>query len=744
MKTECINDKWCFYKNVKEDDKLCNLQCIELSLPHTWNNLDGQDGGGNYFRGKCCYVKQLVIDKKQDKDYYLEFQGSNSITKVYINDCYVGEHLGGFSKFRFDITNLVFDGNNMLKVFVDNTANDYTYPQMADFTFFGGIYRSVFLHEVNKTRFDMDYFASDGILVTPKLDGYEKAIVNIKAFVKNPLQGQLLNLQIKLNDTVVAKTSLDIMDTQTNIEIENPVLWNGVYNPVLYNLTAIIEQNGEILDERKVNFGIRNFKVDENGFYLNGKKYLLKGVSRHQDRQDKGWAIGVEEQDEDMRLILEVGATAVRLAHYQHNEYFYDLCDKSGLIVWAEIPYISNHLVDAKENAYMQMQELIAQNYNHPSIMFWGVSNEITIGGESEDLIDFHHQLNDLCHTLDKTRLTTIANVTMLNTNSRLTNITDIMAYNHYFGWYIGSVEDNAKWLDDFRQKYPTKPIAISEYGAEAVIKLHSSQPKKGDYSEEYQALYHEKILEIFEKRDYLWATFVWNMFDFACDMRDEGGVKGRNNKGLVTFDRKTKKDSFYLYKAYWSSEPFVHIAGKRYKNRAISDILLKVYSNQQEITLFLNGEKIESKKGNKVFEFYVKLKKGENLLKVECNGIFDTATLNLVEEESDEYMLKDNKQTINWFEKDGKKVQFKFPDGRYCIKDKIGELLNNTKTCEILKNVTTALKKQTGFDFDLNGDMIKLLENMSIEQVVMLSGNKISPEQLYQINNELIMVEKQ
>ncbi|MEG0291024.1 MAG: glycoside hydrolase family 2 TIM barrel-domain containing protein, partial [Erysipelotrichaceae bacterium] len=456
----------------------------------------------------------------------------------------------------------------------------------------------------------------------------------------------------------------------------------------------------------EVKFGISEYHVDANqGFYLNGKAYHLHGVSRHQCREDMGWAITPKQHEEDLQLIKDVGANTIRLAHYQHDQYFYDICDRDGLVLWAEIPFISVFMPskEAYDNTISQMTELVVENYNHASIFFWGISNEITIGGENEELLKNLIDLKELTNKLDPSRLTTIAHMSMVKMDSKQHHITDIIAYNHYFGWYNGEVDQNGPWMDKFHEVNPDVAVGLSEYGCEAILKWHTDNPKRKDYTEEYQTYYHEKMLEQFSTRPYIWGTYVWNMFDFAADNRDEGGVQGRNNKGLVTFDRRTKKDSYYIYKAYWTTEPFVHITGRRYKDRPQDTITVKVYSNQPEVTLVVNGEKHSTVKADKIFYFEnVKLKDGENQLKATSPGAFDdNVCLNKVDKPNENYVLIENEvvneDARNWF-KDlmPESETLSFKEGYFSIKDIVSELMGNPEAAIIIKeNVFDRLPQQ-------------------------------------------------
>ena len=389
-------------------------------------------------------------------------------------------------------------------------------------------------------------------------------------------------------------------DDDETIGIEKAHRWHGIVDPYLYTCEATLYVDDVAVDRVSCAFGVRSYRIDsQKGFLLNGKEYPLRGVCRHQDFKGIGNAITKEHHDLDMSLIREIGANTIRLAHYQHDQYFYDLCDKYGMVVWAEIPYISTHTEQGFENTVSQMKELITQNYNHPSIVVWGLSNEISMQGSSDDLLENHNILNDLCHEMDPTRLTTIAHVSFTPVDGPMHYITDTESYNHYFGWYGGKMEDNGPWLDNFHAKHPNIPLGVSEYGCEGIITYHGPEPKCKDYSEDYQALYHEHMAKVLDERPWIWSSHVWNMFDFGCAARDEGGVAGRNNKGLMTMDRLTKKDSYYIYKAYWNTAPMVHLCGKRYAQRAGEVREIKVYTNQPSVELYLNGKKVGETRKN-------------------------------------------------------------------------------------------------------------------------------------------------
>ncbi|MBR5459271.1 MAG: glycoside hydrolase family 2 protein [Clostridia bacterium] len=586
-----LNENWLFAKNTT--DALCR-EGEPVSLPHCWNAVDGQDGGNDYFRGPCLYTKTLKKSELPVSDeYYLEIRGANSSADVYVGDKRLAHHDGGYSTWRVNLTESLTDETE-LSIIVDNSPSDSVYPQMADFTFYGGLYRDVNLICVNKTHFDLDYYGGTGLKITPAVEG-KNASVEVEVYTTELSENQ------RLVYTIYDKEENELQKIESDsrlvtFEIENVHLWHGRRDPYLYCCEVEIVENGEVLDNVCNRFGCRSFKIDpNNGFILNGEEYALRGVSRHQDRWGVGNALLPEHHREDIELIMEVGATTIRLAHYQHDQYFYDLCDEKGLVIWAEIPYISKHMPAGRENTISQMTELITQNYNHPSIVVWGLSNEISIGGSDEDLLENHRILNDLVHEMDKTRLTTIAAVSMCKLDDPYLEIPDVVSYNHYFGWYGGDTSMNGPWFDKFHEVHPNIPIGCSEYGCEA-LNWHTSDPKQGDYTEEYQAYYHEELIRQLFSRKYIWATHVWNMFDFGADARCEGGENGQNHKGLVTMDRKYKKDAFYAYKAWLSDEPFVHIAGRRYVDRVEDVARVTVYSNLPEVELFANGNSLGKK----------------------------------------------------------------------------------------------------------------------------------------------------
>lgn len=594
----------------------------DIDLPHTWNGDDGQDGGNDYYRGTCKYIKNIQKPEiSEGGAVYLEFKGVNASAKVYVNGAIAGEHDGGYSTFRCNITPYL-QNDNQIVVEADNSVNDRVYPQRADFTFYGGIYRDVNLICVDKTHFDLDYYGCNPIKIDPSVkDG--NGSVQITAYANGGT--------VKISVYDAENNKIAQAENAAVTEIKNARLWNGVKDPYLYRAVAELYDGQTKVDEVSASFGFRTYLVDpKGGFFLNGKPYPLRGVCRHQDRPHIGNALTKAEHDEDMALIKEVGANTLRLAHYQHDDYFYELCDRAGLVVWAEIPYISRHMNGGDQNAKSQMTELILQQYNHASIVFWGISNEITMmKTDKKDMLKTHRELNELCHKLDPARLTTLACFAMCSFGNKSAHITDVVSWNLYLGWYVPGLFLNDVWLNLFHFFHPNRAIGYSEYGAESMPNLHAAKPKRFDNTEDYQAIYHEYMLEFFARHPYLWGTHLWNMFDFAADGRNQGGDPGMNHKGLVTFDRKTKKDAFYLYKAYWSEQPVLHLCGKRYKNRTGKKTNITVYSNVGQPEIYNNGAlvaKPEAKKGGKVYKCKIKLE-AINEITVKAGQLTDQAT---------------------------------------------------------------------------------------------------------------------
>ncbi len=632
-----LNKGWYFTDQKKERNP--------VSLPHTWNGKDGQDGGNDYWRGTNFYDVKFEKPEfdAESEVVYLQFHGVNASAKVILNGKTVCSHDGGYSTFRVDVTEVLADSNEMV-VEVDNSVNDKVYPQKADFTFYGGIYRDVELLVVSKAHFELDYAGGQGLKITPKVDGSD-AVIHVETW-QNTEEGIVKVTLCDADGNIVAEE----IGRDVELFVKDVHFWDGIRDPYLYSVRAELEVKGENVDEVTSACGVRTFRFDpKEGFFLNGRSYPLHGVSRHQDFKDIGNAITKEHHDRDMELIREVGANTIRLAHYQHDQYFYDLCDRYGMVVWAEIPYISEHLPNGRENTFSQMKELIVQNYNHPCIVTWGLSNEITISGaqHKKDMLDNHRKLNQFVKDMDPTRPTTLACFAMCPHWHPVAHISDIVAWNLYLGWYVPFFWLNDAWLLLWKLLYPKRCLGFSEYGAEGMPNLHSHKPKRGDNTEEYQAIYHEYMLKCFQKHPWMWGNYVWNMFDFAADARDQGGEAGMNHKGLVNFDRTVKKDSFYLYKAYWTNIPMLHLCGKRFEHRPGTTTDITVYSNLKEVALYNNGKLVARQTGDKVFKFKLSLE-AENHIEVKAGSLSDSAVIYQADKLKPEYIMTKG-DSSNW-----------------------------------------------------------------------------------------------
>ena len=742
-----INRKWAFSKEATAVPAQIDTRWNFVNLPHSWNAIDGQDGEGDFWRGTAYYAHELNKEDLPAADrYYIEINGANSSADLYVGGEKLAVHHGGYSTWRVDITEKITE-KTLIVLAVDNAANQTVYPQVADFTFYGGLYRDVNIICVSESHFDLEYYGGPGIKVTPVMDG-DNANVEVEVFVTNAKMGQSLRYMLKdAQGNIVA--SCASTETKANFVIENAHKWHGLKDPYLYSAAVELVEDGKVLDNVAARFGCRSFKIDpDNGFILNGEEYPLRGVSRHQDRWGIGNALLPEHHIEDMDLICEVGCSTIRLAHYQHDQFFYDLCDERGLVIWAEIPYISQHMPTARENTISQMKELIVQNYNHPSIVVWGLSNEISMKGDKDpDLLENHNILNDLCHEMDKTRLTTIAAVSPCPIDSPYIQIPDVVSYNHYFGWYGGETDMNGPWFDKFHKTHPNIPIGCSEYGCEA-LNWHTSDPRQGDYTEEYQACYHEELIKQLFTRKYMWATHVWNMFDFGADNRNEGGENGQNHKGLVTFDRKYKKDSFYAYKAWLSDEPFVHLCGKRYVDRVEDVTKVTVYSNQPSVELFANGVSLGVKEAADHFFYFDVPNSGTTHLVAVAGEMKDESVINKVEVFNEAYRLKEKTTILNWFD-------ITEPEGYLSLNDKISTIMSTLKGKMLFAGMMMKFmpkgdkgeKASVMGGFEMNESMMSMLGSFTILRLLGMAGGmlgiEMSKEELLDLNAKLNKIKR-
>ena len=580
-----------------------------VGLPHTWNNLDGEDGGANYRRGAGWYRRHVTLDPAiAHKQLYLQFDGASLMAEVWVNGRHVGVHKGGMSRFRFDVTGLLKAGfDNLIAVRVDNSAGLGFPPTSADFTFYGGLYRSVWLLATDPVQISTTDFASPGVYVTQRRVYPNAADLDVLAKVENhEIKAHAVSVRMSVIDaqggvvkTVAQNVQLaagERTDVRQTLSLANPHLWNGRADPYLYTFRVELLDGGSVRDSIDQPLGLRFFSVDPNkGFFLNGHYLDLHGVNRHQDRIDKGWAISADDEAEDFALIKELGATGIRISHYEQADTWYGRCDATGIVAWAEFPFVNLGL-DTPEflaNAEQQLTELIRQNFNHPAICFWGVGNE-TRGDPSYPIIA---DLAALARREDPSRLSTYAQ--NAKASDAKTFHTDVVAFNKYFGWYNGKTGDFATFVDETHAAYPDLRFGMSEFGAGASIFQHEDPPKqpatKGPFHpEEYQAQLHETTWLAMKTRPWIWGKFIWCMFDFGSDGRSEGDHPGINDKGLVTYDRKTRKDAFYWYKANWSEEPVVYITGRRMTDRKAGAMTIKVYSNAAQVSVSLNGKTLE------------------------------------------------------------------------------------------------------------------------------------------------------
>ena len=619
-------------------------QWTQVVLPHTWNRV-GNAGSErsaltNTVQGVGWYrLRFRTPTSPRAKRYFLQFDGVGAIADVWLNGHYLGRHAGAFSRFRFDASAAMNpSGENLLVVKADNSrpqpgsTTENVIPLSADFFVFGGIYRGVSLIATDLVHLDMLDYGAPGLYARAVTIDPNAAAVHVSARLVNDgstAREVLIETQIQGDaDVVVASASKRLSASpgrhaiiDATLQVARPRLWQGMKDPYLYRVVMTVRStDGLLLDEVAQPLGLRTLHFDsDKGFFLNGEHLSLRGVSMHQDRPVKGWAISRADQAEDFELLRDMGANAVRLAHYQHGQYSYELADTLGVVVWAEIPLVNKVSFDGSSaspalaaNARQQLTELIRQNYNHPSIAVWSIGNETdltaTMTRGPSILAHLLKSLNELAKAEDPARFTTYADCCEAGTPARsgdipgtsrdvIVGIADTVGYNRYFGWYLGRLDDLGPMLDQAHSRHPALPIAVSEYGAGGALTQHTDDPAGGainphgrPHPEEFQNWYHEASWNILRDRGYLWAAFIWNMFDFASDSRQEGDLTDINDKGLVSYDRRTGKDAFYFYRANWSSRPTLHLVGRRYLDRAYGVVDVKAYSNAAQAQLWLNN----------------------------------------------------------------------------------------------------------------------------------------------------------
>lgn len=711
MKKISLNSGWKFArlpgKSIDQPlDDAVTYQNIDL--PHTWYQNDDQ------YRGLAVYKKRISVHEHQGKCLFLEIEGADHTVRAFANETELGIHKGGYSRVRFEIPESCGGSELELKLFVDNSVVDDISPLAGDFTVFGGLYRNVNLLETEKVHFDYSYYGTDGIIVRTRVEEDGSGIIDLEPHVVQGINCGEVTIEYTVlgPDGNAAASCTGSAAAAQRMKISPVKLWDGKACPALYTVEARLLVDGRSVDHTTFHTGFKRISIDsENGFSLNGQHIKLCGVAKHQDFADKFSAVTDREIDRDFELIDEIGANAVRLSHYQHPQYTYDHCDKGGYITWAEIPMLKmTENKELQENAKLQLTELILQNIHHPSICFWGVQNEIAMFRDAPFVHDNIKELYALAKRLDGERIVTCANLYPLKAKSQLNHLTDMVGYNIYFGWYYGKMQDYGSYLDGLHQELPEMPLGISEYGVDAATWLHSENPLVKDYSEEFESLFHETVYPIIQSREYLWGSFIWNMFDFSSSRRDEGGQKYINAKGLVTYDRKIKKDAFFYYKARWSKEPFLHICEGRFVKRCQESLDIKVYTNLAEAVLTRVAEdgtlmeKVSARNdGNGTVMFRdIALKDGKNRFCV--NGVTqDNALLEQsvcfekVDTPEETYRLPGNDagSTVqNWFlqEDDIDTDQY------FSLKDRAEDLLENEETHKILKEylpeITSLLEK--------------------------------------------------
>lgn len=638
-----------------------------VDLPHIWN----VDAPASF--GPRIYEKEVELSNPgADNQYYLAFGGVFGLCRVYLNGVQIADHRGGYTRFCVDLTANAVHGKNTVTVFTDNTIFTDISPLSGDFAKYGGIYRETDLIRVNRAHFDLLYYGSQGVLVDTKADGTTEVEAKICG-------GETAQLRVTIADATGAVVAQYLgNEAQTVLKVENPRLWNGKKDPYLYTLCAELIENEIPVDAVSLKIGYRDIRMSaDHGFFLNGEHVLICGVAKHQDRAGCGPAQSYSQLDEDMAIIKEIGANAVRLSHYQHPQYFYDLCDQEGMLVWAEIPMLAmpDGNEGVMENARYQLTELIMQNRHHVSIVFWGIQNEVAIRGETLSMPSRVQNLHDLVKRLKPDALTASANEYTVKQESELNQISDIQGYNLYYGWYYGEFGDLSKFFDRFRKVLPHVPLGISEYGADSNIILHRAEPRCQDYSEEYQNLFHEATYPQIREREWVWGSFIWNMFEFSSPHRAFEPLHGLNRKGVVTFDRTVKKDVFYYYQAWWSENPMLHLCEKRYEKRVEDLTTIKVYSNQDEVSLEVNGQFWGKASGHIVFQFpNVPLNPGVNKIVAYSGDLVDTMEILRVEEQEQSYIYVDPNPGFHvkdWVT-GSTKTEDLFPEGKCSILDEM------------------------------------------------------------------------
>lgn len=721
-----------------------------VTLPHSWNAHDGHTGGNDYHRGPCWYRRAIDVGSLDGRRVYVEFGAAGTVADVHLGAEHVGRHRGGYSIFRCDVTDhLDADGRGVLTVRVDNSPQDDVYPLIGDHTVHGGLYRGARLVVVPALHVDLLDHGAPGVELEQRSLDDERGVLEVRTRIRNsgsaPAETELTVRVV--DDSPVAHSARtvsvgagEVVEVTTTLEVDHPRRWDGRHDPHVYRIVAELGPSG---DRVELGFGFRTFEVDpERGVVLNGRPYRMYGVSRHHDFEGRGPALLPEHHDRDLALIEEIGATAVRLAHYQHDQHFYDLCDRAGLLVWAEIPLNARASEsDPEGNAIEQLRELIAQCRHHPSVVCWGVQNEITLAEGQHDPRASVEVVHSLAKELDPSRPTAQANIGTANDDDPVHRIADLDAVNLYCGWYYEDRDDVGPALDAIHAANPGTPLGVSEYGADAHPDYHSESPVAGDYTEEYQSLLHESAWRAIEARPFVWASFVWNMFDFASDLRDEGAHAGRNMKGLVSYDRSVRKDAFHWYRANWSGVPMVHICSKRFVHRTEPEIVVRVYSNQPTVQLQVDGADAGPPTvDGRVFEWRVGITGAGTTVQATSGDQRDEATFALVEEADESYVAPPSNMVgrsgrhapPNWWETDGVSVDHSI----YSTWTPIRELVADPDARQVVVDLL-------GADA-LENEMFEMAMGFSLDRLAVFMPDGLTAEVLREAHRRLSAIPRQ
>ena len=637
-RTFILLDKGWGYRPVSDTGLKSSMK--QVTVPHTWN--------ANYIPGTRSYNREMMVYRRdleitpdmKDKRLFLYFEGVNSSATVLVNNKSVGSHKGGYTAFCMEVTDYAKQGTNKLEVWVTNAYNPEILPISGDFNIYGGIHRPCHLLVTEQDCISPLFYASPGVFIHQDKVSEKQAQITVETMLSLRGKKQGLKVRTTIEDVKGNIISQNIEQNVTNenvkqpFVIDHPVLWNAKQNPHLYKVIVELLDNGKVIDRVEQRTGLRYFSVDaDKGFFLNGKYLDLYGFCLHEEVEGKGSALSAEDHERDMELVKESGATSLRLVHYPHSESIYHLSDENGIVLWTEIPMVGPGGYDfcgfintdgLKEHARQVLKELVYQKYNHPSICFWGIFNEIRTNYDNAE--PFARELHELYKEIDPSRLTTLASC---DDPKFYQNCSDLMAWNKYIGWYgsRNAPETAGNFFDKAKAASKRKPVAISEYGGGANVEHHFSmkendvKPSGQFHPEEGQTYIHEGNWSAFAQRPYMWAKYIWVFADFQSSIRNEGGKPGINDKGLVTYDRKIKKDAFYFYKANWSTEPMIYITSRRFTERPEANVQVKVYSNLRENTLYVNGKKIGKQKSDSLHRVVwqnVTLSKGENRIRVE------------------------------------------------------------------------------------------------------------------------------